>query len=425
MGAAALLGVAVLALLAFAVPAAASVPRVDVTAAFAPNAVLPGEATTLAVVVTMWGEDERDVTVHVDGLDGFALLAEEAPVGCDRTGWKWVCDDVATGAHAFALTVATPAAWEGGTDQEVTVRVADAKSVLRAATATLWIVGTNVVVDVAPLPTPEGATVAYAVVLETTGPGSAPYVRLDVTPDDGAVVVDASPQPTVWAGQLTWEFRDVAPGTTVVEVALATDAETAGVEVEVLYADASGRFLPTERTTFSSMPLPPETAAPQAMALPWFLPLLALSGAGVAGAWAAQRGVLPWPNGVREAYVISKAGLLLAHRTRSGAGGEADEDIMAGMFTAVRQFALDAVGDARGLVQLRVGDARVTFVEGQHAVVALVSKGFVGRGAVVRAANGLARFEALHGDVLRAWDGRFDGAPAFGEAADTLAASLV
>ncbi len=108
---------------------------------------------------------------------------------------------------------------------------------------------------------------------------------------------------------------------------------------------------------------------------------------------------------VEELFLITKAGLLIAHRSRSAVLTK-DRDIMAGMLTAVQAFVKDAFGDkGETLEEMKMAQLRVRLVRGRWSAWAVVATGEVGETYIDEARKAIAAFEQRNREALDPWNG--------------------
>lgn len=107
---------------------------------------------------------------------------------------------------------------------------------------------------------------------------------------------------------------------------------------------------------------------------------------------------------VEELFLISKAGLLIAHRSRSAVLTK-DRDIMAGMLTAVQAFVKDAFGNKGEMLEMKMAQLRVRLVRGRWSAWAVVATGEVGETYIDEARKAIAAFEERNREALDPWNG--------------------
>ncbi|MEK6852086.1 MAG: roadblock/LC7 domain-containing protein [Candidatus Thermoplasmatota archaeon] len=111
---------------------------------------------------------------------------------------------------------------------------------------------------------------------------------------------------------------------------------------------------------------------------------------------------------VEEVFVVSNAGLLIGHLSRSGDGAQ-DYDIVAGMLSAVQSFVKDVfreTGDT--LEEMELAHRRVRLIRGSWCLLAVVASGPITDRFLSIAYDLLRAFEERNDVVLDAWDGDLD-----------------
>lgn len=114
---------------------------------------------------------------------------------------------------------------------------------------------------------------------------------------------------------------------------------------------------------------------------------------------------------VEQVFLIDRdSGLLLQH-VKSAAVSAADADMVAGMLTAIRDFARDSfrVSEEEALEQFRVGELSVRIEQGPHAVLAAVIRGSAPPELRQTMQEAIEQVHARVGDALEAFSG--DTAP--------------
>lgn len=108
---------------------------------------------------------------------------------------------------------------------------------------------------------------------------------------------------------------------------------------------------------------------------------------------------------VEEVFLVSNAGLLLGHLSRSTEGAQ-DYDIVAGMLSAVQSFVKD-VFRAKGetLQEMELAHMRVRLIRGSWCLLAVVASGSIGDRYLAVAYDLLRAFEERNDVALDAWDG--------------------
>lgn len=113
----------------------------------------------------------------------------------------------------------------------------------------------------------------------------------------------------------------------------------------------------------------------------------------------------PTGGQVEEVFLLTHAGLLLGHRSWTSEALE-DQDIIAGMLSAVQSFIKDlfrAKGET--LEELELAHLRVRLLRGRWSTLAIIASGVVGTEYSVRALEALDAWEVRNEAALRDWDG--------------------
>jgi len=108
---------------------------------------------------------------------------------------------------------------------------------------------------------------------------------------------------------------------------------------------------------------------------------------------------------VEEVFLVSNAGLLIGHQSRSGEGAQ-DYDIVAGMLSAVQSFVKD-VFRAQGetLEEMELAHMRVRLIRGSWCLLAVVASGTIDDQFISVACDLLRAFEERNDVALDSWDG--------------------
>ena len=108
---------------------------------------------------------------------------------------------------------------------------------------------------------------------------------------------------------------------------------------------------------------------------------------------------------VEEVFLVSNAGLLIGHQSRSGEGAQ-DYDIVAGMLSAVQSFVKD-VFRAQGetLEEMELAHMRVRLIRGSWCLLAVVASGTIDDQFISVACDLLRAFEERNDIALDSWDG--------------------
>ncbi|MEK6911285.1 MAG: hypothetical protein AABX36_00585, partial [Candidatus Thermoplasmatota archaeon] len=115
-----------------------------------------------------------------------------------------------------------------------------------------------------------------------------------------------------------------------------------------------------------------------------------------------------YPHALEDVFVIARDGRLVVHKTRR-LRADRDEDIFAGMLTAITAFVRDSFKEEkRELDHFGFGDRTVYVERGEFGCVAAIYSGT----APPWVRKGLAAFVAdldqAHGDMIQSWSGDGD-----------------
>jgi DNA-binding response OmpR family regulator len=115
----------------------------------------------------------------------------------------------------------------------------------------------------------------------------------------------------------------------------------------------------------------------------------------------------PEANIIDDVFLIYKNGNLIKHQTRRLR--PIDQDILAGMLTAVQDFIKDSFRDGGGeLDELIVGDRRIIIGRGKWVILAAVMPGNSAKRLRPQIALAISEIEKDHGDVLKNWNGEME-----------------
>jgi hypothetical protein len=120
---------------------------------------------------------------------------------------------------------------------------------------------------------------------------------------------------------------------------------------------------------------------------------------------------LPAPRApaLEEVFVIHQSGLLVAHETRQ-TDSNVDRDAMAGMLTAVMNFARVSFSEGSDeLRRLELGEKTVLIERGRHLILACVFRGTLAAEIDAEMRVFIGRAERRYGPLLEAWDGDVEG----------------
>ena len=108
---------------------------------------------------------------------------------------------------------------------------------------------------------------------------------------------------------------------------------------------------------------------------------------------------------IEDLFLINREGLLIAHTT-SRRDSHGDEDILAGMLTAIMSFAQDVFQEEiGGLRQFEIGNKTVALEHSQHVYVAAIGSGSIRNRLSTSLRDFLADIEERYGDRLQWWSG--------------------
>ncbi len=139
------------------------------------------------------------------------------------------------------------------------------------------------------------------------------------------------------------------------------------------------------------------------------------------GGFAALRRSAHRAFRIDDLFLINRAGLLVVHATRRR-DVLGDEDILAGMLTAIMSFAQDVFQhEVGGLKLFKIGNKTVALERNQHVYLAAIGLGSIRN----RLSNGLRHFladvEERYGDELLRWSGMIADLPGIDAMADSFA----
>jgi len=108
---------------------------------------------------------------------------------------------------------------------------------------------------------------------------------------------------------------------------------------------------------------------------------------------------------IEDLFLINREGLLIAHTT-SRRDSHGDEDILAGMLTAIMSFAQDVFQEEiGGLRQFEIGNKTVALEPSEHVYVAAIGSGPIRNRLSASLRDFLADIEERYGDRLQWWSG--------------------
>ena len=178
---------------------------------------------------------------------------------------------------------------------------------------------------------------------------------------------------------------------------------------EITISVSDGEYVVSEtfNVTVGAVGAPKETFSAKRI-LPMLATIAAVIGAAAVWALYRQRTVID------EVFLVYRDGTLIAHATRR-LKPEYDEDIMAGMLTAIQDFVKDSFKDEAEwtLNKLEFGESSILITHGKYSYLAVVYKGRAGERLRKKMDEALSEFEEKYAEVLENWDGvldRFRGA---------------
>ncbi len=131
---------------------------------------------------------------------------------------------------------------------------------------------------------------------------------------------------------------------------------------------------------------------------------LIVSGLGAAG-FVALRQSAKHAFRIEDLFLINREGLLIAHTT-SRRDSHGDEDILAGMLTAIMSFAQDVFQEEiGGLRQFEIGNKTVALEPSEHVYVAAIGSGSIRNRLSTSLRDFLVDIEERYGDRLQWWSG--------------------
>ena len=109
---------------------------------------------------------------------------------------------------------------------------------------------------------------------------------------------------------------------------------------------------------------------------------------------------------IEDIFVISRAGLLLAHKSKE-IRPDMDDDILSGMLTAIQDFVKDAFGEKSkfGLKRLDFGDSEIRLKRGNGYFIAVVFTGTEPANLEANLDKTIVNLEDKYGNVLETWAG--------------------
>ena len=124
---------------------------------------------------------------------------------------------------------------------------------------------------------------------------------------------------------------------------------------------------------------------------------------------------------IDDLFLIKREGLLIAHARRRG-DPHGDEDILAGMLTAIMSFAEDSFREEReGLKQFEIGKKKVALERSEHAYLAVIGQGPIRKPLSTSLRHFLSDVEERYGQTLQRWSGMADDLPGIDAMLDAFA----
>ncbi len=113
---------------------------------------------------------------------------------------------------------------------------------------------------------------------------------------------------------------------------------------------------------------------------------------------------------VDEAFLVHESGLLLVHLSKSLKAAK-DQDVVAGMLTAVQSFIREsfAKGPSRELRQMDFGHRKILLRKGFWCYLAVVVRGRRPAAFTLRIGRALSKVERTYWRMLASWDGTTEG----------------
>ncbi|MFO7991656.1 MAG: NosD domain-containing protein [Thermoplasmata archaeon] len=148
--------------------------------------------------------------------------------------------------------------------------------------------------------------------------------------------------------------------------------------------------------------------------LPAWVLVLIIAGAGVAvGIGASYYYVTGGQKSkgaiIEDVFLISNDALLIAHNTRR-LKPDMDDDILAGMLSAVQNFIKDSFKDEGewALKKLEFADKTILVERGEYTYMAVIYEGELTEENIEKINNTIEKIETEYEDALKRWDGNMD-----------------
>ncbi len=110
---------------------------------------------------------------------------------------------------------------------------------------------------------------------------------------------------------------------------------------------------------------------------------------------------------VEEVYLIKNDGILLSHHTRR-IKPTVDEDILAGMLTAITEFVKDAFKSSSELDEIKFREMDIQLARGKYVTLATIISGKDKEGIRRQMQACVRDIEKNCGDLLKNWSGNMD-----------------
>ncbi len=256
----------------------------------------------------------------------------------------------------------------------------------------------------------------YTVTVENRGnaPSRDVWVNLTLSPYLDYLSDAAPVLPSVVGETYSWHLTNFGPSKTVsfVVVVRVNGSTPQGKSVSELasvdYSEAPG--LPVAQVKSGAVNVTTVGAPPSQglLGLDSFTLIILLLAAVGAAAVAAYM-LLARRAPIEEVFVVYRDGSLLAHRSKT-LTPDKDEDVLAGMFTAVQQFINDSFsyGQARDLKHMNMGEYSIDIEKGQFIYLAVVHRGKANKALTARMVKAIGDLEAEFQPVLKDWGGNME-----------------
>ena len=135
-----------------------------------------------------------------------------------------------------------------------------------------------------------------------------------------------------------------------------------------------------------------------------------------------ELGIAPLTSArIRHVFLFSDGGLLISHLSRTLVQPH-DRDILAGMLSAIQDFAKDALRSEGGgeLREMDVGSLRAYLIRGRWCTLVLLAEGPLAERSVLIMQDALDIFEGRNEKALDPWDGQGESLVGLGDLMDAL-----